>query len=405
MQVYSEPETGQEEVVETTPVEPVTGECDNCHSTSSDPLVERVFEDETVLLCPTCAKIEDDAREDERKAAEEASKPKPKPEYVVPQVLLPWYLAPLVGAAPKENARYGLTGVRLKVLDNNQFQVEATDGACVVRVVGQGGDPNEFPYVPGFMMEPQEKTLEGTIQAAAWKTAFKSIDRKERRDILKCVGMTLTKHQVAIGTIGENFQAASFTSPQVDGRWPPTDAVIPQTKPITTVQLDARRLMNLLAVAEAIVPDTERVSFAFDVYGPEKPVCLRLSNDRCKMLGIIMPLTRHGVDVPASVAKANEEKQAKDKAAAKKESRKEALQAIFRHRWHKMYNALRAVTTKSRASASKKAMESARAIVAEIKRDILLSDAWQGETGLTKTQEELDKEIAEADEEGDAEGE
>src|SRR5262249_55940127 len=89
-----------------------------------------------------------------------------------------------------------------------------------------------------------------------------------------------------------DLESVSFSQPNnVEGRWPPTDAVISQDEPVLRVRVDARLLANLLSVA-ANYSAEENGCVDLHLYSKDKPIKMTASDPTKgqEFTGVIMPL-------------------------------------------------------------------------------------------------------------------
>ena len=209
-----------------------------------------------------------------------------------PFILLPANLGAVAGAAARDNMRYSLSGVHVRIEDG-AYRVCATDGKIMALVSGHSEhDPLEYPAPPELVDVPPS-AQQAVIPAREWKQAFRDAPRARsvsEQPILGSVALHLgATESILASTDLEKVNVARV--PNETGRFPDYDRVIPTAAPRETVQLDAERLLDLLKVALAYGPgDDQSNRLTLEFHGPGKPLVLRTSNGGQQFLGLLMPL-------------------------------------------------------------------------------------------------------------------
>jgi DNA polymerase III sliding clamp (beta) subunit (PCNA family) len=202
-------------------------------------------------------------------------------------LLLPPNMAHVGKCAAKDGARYAMTAVRLNAMPNG-YRAEATNGRILARVDGVHKDaPEDYPTFPALAAAPNSGTS-ALVPLDSWADAFK-LPAKRGHDRLKCVATIIGANEVTFG--GTDLERCrTLNTRLVDGRWPDTDAVLPQDAPSATITLNADLLVELLRVASEFSPDGEgRVTL--EVHAGNKPAVIRTSNGSQQFTGLIMPLS------------------------------------------------------------------------------------------------------------------
>jgi hypothetical protein len=311
-----------------------------------------------------------------------------------PQVLIPANLSSIVGACG-EQARYALASVRVTILDANQYRLDATDGCCAVIVTGEGDPPADFPFVGELAgIDPSVKQV--LIPSAIWKKAFASVPKRGMKPILQNVAMAFGKDDGKLVTTDFETGANVISFRQQEGKFPPIDAVIPNKarKPKIKVRFAPAVMIKALSVADALTRDRvgEVAAVELSIYDQDSAMLLEAvgHSKSQRIQAVVMPVTASDVDTKAHTKKMDE-----------KVTKKEKIRLLMTERSTQMWNLLRELTGTGYKQASSKKLDEARRFVAEVKKDILMIDAWIP-TGYTKTQEELDAEAEEQRAEAEA---
>lgn len=297
-------------------------------------------------------------------------------------ILIPANLAAIVGACSTENTRYSLGGVRVTILENNQYRLDATDGRCAVIVTGEAESFDDFPYVER-LDDISPRTTQAIIPHAIWKKAFAGAPKRSVKAILMNVAMAFSTHDGKLITTDFETGANVTSFRQLDPKFPPIDDVIPKNrKPKAQVRFSPGVLIKALSVADALARDKDELcAVEMSIFDENSAVLLTASTDKGqRVTAVVMPVTRSNVDTKEHSKKEEH-----------KATLKEKIRLLMQENSGRVWNALRAVVDKKKCA---KAMEEARRLVSEVRKDITEIDAWVP-TGYTKTQEELDAEAAE----------
>lgn len=211
----------------------------------------------------------------------------------VQPALLPRNLQALASLCRKEEVRYALTGVHLITTDTG-YRAEATDGRVLGRVVATyPASPADYPALPALASAPNGQH-ETTIPADAWKAAFKAIPKQKSKRSSKPIldNVAVVQGEKVTSFASTDLESVCFSQPNnVEGRWPPTDAVISQEEPVLRVRIDAKMLAHLLSVAANYT--TEENSYIdLHLYSKDKPIKVTASDPTRgqEFIGVIMPV-------------------------------------------------------------------------------------------------------------------
>ncbi len=165
-------------------------------------------------------------------------------------ILLHQKLARIVDVASDDATRPYLTGVH--VVENGAHPiVEATDGGMAIRARATGPVPSEdFPAVPG-MPEAASGPVDVIVPAETWRAAFKAIPKKASLPILQHVAMVRTEEQIAFAAT-DLERGTVIPSRTIDGRFPDTKLIYPQTTPTVRIAFSAGRMIRLLRALAAL---------------------------------------------------------------------------------------------------------------------------------------------------------
>ncbi len=171
--------------------------------------------------------------------------------------LLPTNLGCIADCAAKEDTRYAITGVHVKVNDDNTYRVEATDTHILAVVTGEcvdKADLHPFSTYDPVCAAPNGKS-ESLINAKSFKDFFakaKKVTQKAsgHKPILGSVATVIGEKETTLGaTDMEQRPVDRFTN--LEGRYPPIRDIIPKStkKPVCKIRIDAKMLAKLLEVA------------------------------------------------------------------------------------------------------------------------------------------------------------
>jgi hypothetical protein len=221
----------------------------------------------------------------------EPSKPPADPTKPTPRklLLLPRNLAKIAKCAAQECHRYSITGVRL-VSTEQGYLCEATDGRMLGRVTGPlPANPDQYPAGPGLTTAPNGCT-ESVIPRDAWTQAFKTLPRKTLRPITQNLAVVLGSPVTTLGTT-DDVKATVTPVNNLEGRWPPSDSILPTKESKATICFNADYLLQLIEVAREFgqKSDDSNPYVVLDVYGKDQAMQVRSVNDAQRFTGLIMP--------------------------------------------------------------------------------------------------------------------
>jgi hypothetical protein len=127
--------------------------------------------------------------------------------------------------------------------------------------------------------------MEGSVQGAIPKQ-----NKGFRKAVLDNVAVVQGEKVTSFAST--DLEAVSFSQPtNVEGRWPPTDAVISQEEPVLRVRVDAKMLANLLNVAANYAAE-ETCYVDLHPYSKDKPIKVTASDPAKgqEFIGVIMPI-------------------------------------------------------------------------------------------------------------------
>jgi DNA polymerase III sliding clamp (beta) subunit (PCNA family) len=201
---------------------------------------------------------------------------------------LPRNVASVVDACANDSARYTMQAVRLRLLPNNWWRMEATNGRLAVVLQGESqpsaADQRDMPE----MRAPEAVLLEALIPPDAIDQAFKILP-KDASNGKRHVGVALGDPTTLLVS-GSSVSATKL----MEGRYPDIDSVIPRKGvPLATITLDPDLLINVLRIVSAVCKDGQlgkRVQMHY--FGPDKPIGFTADGAEGVMLdAILMPLT------------------------------------------------------------------------------------------------------------------
>ncbi len=197
--------------------------------------------------------------------------------------LLPNNLGTLANVCAKDNTKYAMNGVHLRVHDDNTYRACSTDTKVGLMVTGPCGVADNYPNIPALESAPNGAT-ESLIPAKSWKNSFAAAKKIKTgfKPILQSVATVIGEKVTSLAST--NLEAVTFEQPRnIEGRFPPLADVIPNAeKAKSTVAIDADKLKDLLT---ALVPFTcgEYNRIDLEIHGNEKVntmLVLRTKNDQ-----------------------------------------------------------------------------------------------------------------------------
>jgi hypothetical protein len=190
------------------------------------------------------------------------------------RLYLPRNLAGLAQLAGANSGRTALHAVRIRDPGGGLYRAEVTDGRLLVVV--QGAVPRAcYPALD----EAPGGGAEALVARDDWRRAFQLGDRR------RPVGLAVDAEGGLILATGDQ----ALTVRACDGRYPDTDAVLPQHGPLVAMRLNPTLLGGLLKLAATLNPDGG-VDLLF--FGPGKPLGLMTRNDSGQTFdALLMPLT------------------------------------------------------------------------------------------------------------------
>jgi DNA polymerase III sliding clamp (beta) subunit (PCNA family) len=210
-----------------------------------------------------------------------------------PFVLLPANLASLaaITAEAEEAQRYSMTGVLVR-LNGDSYEAVATDGRRLALVRGTAtANPLEYPTVPELAKVPPS-AAQAVIPTRAWRDAFRAVPRGRALTdpILGHVAVHLgEKESILATTDGEAVRAE--TIPNVEGRFPDYEAVLPCDEPRARVELNPELLLDLVRLVRDFVANMEARRITLEVHDPGTPIVIKATNGTQELVGLLMPLT------------------------------------------------------------------------------------------------------------------
>jgi hypothetical protein len=180
------------------------------------------------------------------------------------------------------------------ITTNTDYRAEATDGRVLGRVVANyPASAADYPALPALASAPNGQH-ETTIPADAWKAAFKAIPKQKNKWSRKAIldNVAVVQGEKVTSFASTDMEAVSFSQPNnVEGRWPPTDAVISQDEPVLHIRVDAKLLAHLLSVAANYTTE-ENCCVDLHLYSKDKPIKVTASDPTKgqEFTGVIMPV-------------------------------------------------------------------------------------------------------------------
>jgi hypothetical protein len=213
-------------------------------------------------------------------------------------VYFPRNVAKLAKLASTSPGRYALSCVRVQAAGDGTYRVEATDGRVLGVVRGQSLDVT-YPAVE----EAPNCAHEALIPAKDWQDAFRLKGKQDAIGLAMCrieeerpipegqrtgdgPECTVRIHRPCLFA-SDKGQLATEAE---EGRYPPTDEVIPKHGALLTFRLDPGALSRLLEVITALADDDNR-AVTFLYYGKGRVIGLAAHNNRGQFFdGVIAPL-------------------------------------------------------------------------------------------------------------------
>ncbi len=208
--------------------------------------------------------------------------------------LLPSNVACIASICRKEDNKFALTGVHVKVApDHASYMIEATDTRMLARVEGLAEDFGSFP-APDLVRSAANGKTEALIPGTTWSKAFTK-KRSRHNPILEQTALVIGENE---STFAHTDLSTSSVQPvrNQEGRFPPTDTILPTANPTFSCAVDADLLMKLLKVAAQFADgDHSRVTLEFHLAEGQtvvtKAVMLKAQNQTQKFTGLLMPLS------------------------------------------------------------------------------------------------------------------
>jgi DNA polymerase III sliding clamp (beta) subunit (PCNA family) len=208
-----------------------------------------------------------------------------------PFVLLPANLAGLATISASQTQRYAMTGVLVRQ-SGASYEAMATDGRRLALVRGTPtANPLEYPRVPELAEVPPS-AAQAVIPTRAWRDAFRAVPRGRALTdpILGHVAVHLgEKESILATTDGEAVHAE--TIPNVEGRFPDYEAVLPRDEPRARVDLNPELLLDLVRLARDFVANMEARRITLEVRDPGTPIVIKATNGTQEFVGLLMPLS------------------------------------------------------------------------------------------------------------------
>jgi DNA polymerase III sliding clamp (beta) subunit (PCNA family) len=208
-----------------------------------------------------------------------------------PFALLPANLEKLTAIASGAPSRFAMGGVLVQ-LDDDGYEVVATDGRILGVVTGPCGDALGFPELDQLTSLPPSQTS-AVIPARAFSSACKAAATAGRRAKCEPCGHVAVHLGTATSILAcsDGDSAGIQSAPNIEGRFPNYRAILPKEEPKFRIELDPRLLGALLAVARSLA-DEERPRVTIEFHAPDRPLVLTVEgNNEQSFVGLIMPLT------------------------------------------------------------------------------------------------------------------
>lgn len=209
-------------------------------------------------------------------------------------MLIPQNLGCLKQFSDEESTRYGLGGVKLSVVNGEDYELMATDTRMAIIVDGSLRNPKDSGTEFSKVGADDGTLKEGIIPAKAWDEAFRIA--RENRSIDKAVAVSLGD-KAAILTADAGWCRATFTGEYLEGNFPDVRGAIPKSPAKHTMFVDPRRLLTILRVICDLCGELPEVEIEFrdeSLPGTEAAIVFLSKNidleQRITML--LMPLQR-----------------------------------------------------------------------------------------------------------------
>jgi hypothetical protein len=213
-------------------------------------------------------------------------------------VYFPRNVAKLAKLASTSRGRYALGCVRVQASGDGTYRAEATDGRVLGVIRGQSLDAT-YPAIE----EASNGVQEALIPAKDWQDAFRLKGKQDAIGL--AMGRVEEQTPIPEGQRTEDgpectvrvHRPCLFASDKgqlvteaEEGRYPPTDEVIPKHGALVTFRLDPAILARLLEVVTALADDDNR-AVTFLYYGKGRVIGLAAHNRQGQFFdGVIMPL-------------------------------------------------------------------------------------------------------------------
>lgn len=194
-----------------------------------------------------------------------------------------------------ESARFALGGVHLRLMGDNTYIAEATDGHSLLRVTGNCGDKEEYPELPALKASPNGE-LEAIIPARDWKEAFVAAKKvKHHKAALRTVACVIGKEVTSLAST--NLERINFLQPKnIEGRFPATDQILrPESEAFATVALTPTVIIETLQTFSKLTG--AQIPVYFDLFnaktgGPVTLIGIRGQTPECRIDGAIVPCSQ-----------------------------------------------------------------------------------------------------------------
>jgi hypothetical protein len=214
-------------------------------------------------------------------------------------VYFPRNVAKLAKLASTSPGRYALGCVRVQAPGDGTYRIEATDGRVLGVVRGPSLDVS-YPAVE----EAPNGVQEALIPAKDWRDAFRLKGKADAIGLAMCrieeerpipdgqrtedgPESTVRVHRPCLFA-SDKGQLATEAE---EGRYPPTDDVMPKLPPLVSFRLDPTILARLLEVVTALADDDSR-AVTFLYFGKGRVIGLAAHNGQGQFFdGVIMPLS------------------------------------------------------------------------------------------------------------------
>lgn len=169
---------------------------------------------------------------------------------------------------------------------------EATDGACLVRVTLPDADPADFPAIDGHTNGSTAEHIQ--LPASVAKSALRALPKGRtvsRLPILGNASLDPATSSIACTDL-ESPTVLRYTPDPAPTLYPDTDRVFPSDRPTATVNVDAKRLADLLAFL-ATVSGAANNGVTLEFHGDNRPLVIRAdSSEGQEAVALLMTLRR-----------------------------------------------------------------------------------------------------------------